>query len=131
MDFVELKKVVHAVLDRMDHQWLNDLPPFDQLNPSAENMAKYIYDEVTRGSNDRRRRAGGVDAPLGNRHRQRDLPAVGRRCRRSVPKSYGRNRPRSWREFAHFSGRSSSAKIADTGQTGTHAPQSMHSTGSM
>ena len=32
---------------------------------------------------------------------------------------------------AHFSGRSSAAKIADTGHTGTHAPQSMHSTGSM
>ena len=47
VDFVELKKVVHAVLDRMDHQWLNDLPPFDALNPSAENMAKYIYDEVS------------------------------------------------------------------------------------
>jgi hypothetical protein len=31
----------------------------------------------------------------------------------------------------HFSGRSSSAKIADTGHTGTQAPQSMHSTGSM
>src|SRR6202049_5015270 len=31
----------------------------------------------------------------------------------------------------HLSGRSSSAKIADTGQTGTQAPQSMHSTGSM
>src|SRR6266852_4202048 len=29
----------------------------------------------------------------------------------------------------HFSGRSSSAKIAVTGQTGTHAPQSMHSVG--
>ena len=49
VDFVELKKVVHAVLDRMDHQWLNDLPPFDVLNPSAENMAKYIYDEVSEG----------------------------------------------------------------------------------
>jgi len=47
VDFVELKKVVHAVLDRMDHQWLNDFPPFDVLNPSAENMAKYIYDEVS------------------------------------------------------------------------------------
>jgi 6-pyruvoyltetrahydropterin/6-carboxytetrahydropterin synthase len=47
VDFVELKRVVHAVLDRMDHQWLNDLPPFDTLNPSAENMAKYIYDEVS------------------------------------------------------------------------------------
>src|SRR5215831_6155597 len=31
----------------------------------------------------------------------------------------------------HFSGRSSSAKIAETGQTGTQAPQPMHSTGSM
>jgi 6-pyruvoyltetrahydropterin/6-carboxytetrahydropterin synthase len=49
VDFVELKKVVHAVLDRMDHQWLNDFPPFDVLNPSAENMAKYIYEQVTGG----------------------------------------------------------------------------------
>ena len=49
VDFVELKKVVHAVLDRMDHQWLNEFPPFDVLNPSAENMAKYIYDEVCAG----------------------------------------------------------------------------------
>ena len=49
VDFVELKKVVHAVLDRMDHQWLNDFPPFDVLNPSAENMAKYIYDQVSEG----------------------------------------------------------------------------------
>ncbi len=49
VDFVELKRVVHSVLDRMDHQWLNDFPPFDVLNPSAENMAKYIYDEVTAG----------------------------------------------------------------------------------
>jgi 6-pyruvoyltetrahydropterin/6-carboxytetrahydropterin synthase len=49
VDFVELKRVVHSVLDRMDHQWLNDFPPFDVLNPSAENMAKYIYDEVSSG----------------------------------------------------------------------------------
>jgi 6-pyruvoyltetrahydropterin/6-carboxytetrahydropterin synthase len=47
VDFVELKRVVHSVLDRMDHQWLNEFPPFDILNPSAENMAKYIYDEVS------------------------------------------------------------------------------------
>jgi 6-pyruvoyltetrahydropterin/6-carboxytetrahydropterin synthase len=41
--------VVHCVLDLMDHQWLNDFPPFDVLNPSAENMAKYIHDEVKQG----------------------------------------------------------------------------------
>jgi 6-pyruvoyltetrahydropterin/6-carboxytetrahydropterin synthase len=49
VDFVELKRVVHSVLDRMDHQWLNEFPPFDVLNPSAENMAKFIYDEVSSG----------------------------------------------------------------------------------
>jgi 6-pyruvoyltetrahydropterin/6-carboxytetrahydropterin synthase len=47
--FVELKKVVHAVLDRMDHQWLNDFPPFDKINPSAENMARYIHEEISAG----------------------------------------------------------------------------------
>jgi 6-pyruvoyltetrahydropterin/6-carboxytetrahydropterin synthase len=47
VDFVELKRTVHSVLDRLDHQWLNDYPPFDVLNPSAENMARYIYEQVT------------------------------------------------------------------------------------
>jgi 6-pyruvoyltetrahydropterin/6-carboxytetrahydropterin synthase len=32
----------------MDHQWLNEFPPFDAINPSAENMARYIYEEVHR-----------------------------------------------------------------------------------
>jgi 6-pyruvoyltetrahydropterin/6-carboxytetrahydropterin synthase len=49
VDFVELKRVVHGVLDRMDHQWLNEFPPFDVLNPSAENMARYIYEQVSEG----------------------------------------------------------------------------------
>jgi 6-pyruvoyltetrahydropterin/6-carboxytetrahydropterin synthase len=47
VDFVELKRVVHSVLDRLDHQWLNDLPPFDSLNPSAENIVKYIFEQVS------------------------------------------------------------------------------------
>ena len=33
VDFVELKKAVQSVINRMDHQWLNDFPPFDSLNP--------------------------------------------------------------------------------------------------
>jgi 6-pyruvoyltetrahydropterin/6-carboxytetrahydropterin synthase len=49
VDFVELKRVVHGVLDRLDHQWLNEFPPFDVLNPSAENMARYIYEQVSEG----------------------------------------------------------------------------------
>jgi 6-pyruvoyltetrahydropterin/6-carboxytetrahydropterin synthase len=34
------------VIDRLDHQMINDLEPFTQLNPSAENLAKYFYDET-------------------------------------------------------------------------------------
>ena len=49
VDFVELKRVVHSVLDRLDHQWLNEFPPFDVLNPSAENIARYIYEQVLEG----------------------------------------------------------------------------------
>ncbi len=48
VDFVTLKKALQTVIDRLDHQWLNDFPPFDVLNPSAENIAKYIYEEVNR-----------------------------------------------------------------------------------
>ena len=51
IDFVTLKKTLQTVIDHLDHQWLNDFPPFDVLNPSAENIAKYIYDEVNKGLN--------------------------------------------------------------------------------
>ena len=48
VDFVELKKQMRAVADRLDHQFINDLEPFTVLNPSAENLAKYFHDELTR-----------------------------------------------------------------------------------
>jgi 6-pyruvoyltetrahydropterin/6-carboxytetrahydropterin synthase len=47
VDFVELKKRMRAVADRLDHQFINDLEPFTELNPSAENLAKYFYDELS------------------------------------------------------------------------------------
>jgi 6-pyruvoyltetrahydropterin/6-carboxytetrahydropterin synthase len=44
MDFVELRGAIKALVERLDHRFLNDLSPFDQLNPSAENLAKYFAD---------------------------------------------------------------------------------------
>ncbi|MGD0360312.1 MAG: 6-carboxytetrahydropterin synthase QueD [Bryobacteraceae bacterium] len=49
VDFVVVKKLMQTVVDRLDHQYLNDLAPFDVLNPSAENMAKYFYDQICGG----------------------------------------------------------------------------------
>jgi 6-pyruvoyltetrahydropterin/6-carboxytetrahydropterin synthase len=47
VDFVELKRVVREIIAYLDHQFINDLEPFTRINPSAENMAKYFYDEVS------------------------------------------------------------------------------------
>ena len=46
VDFVELKGRMRAIIERLDHKFLNETPPFDVLNPSAENLAKYFYDEM-------------------------------------------------------------------------------------
>ena len=49
VDFVVVKKLMQVVVDRLDHQFLNDLEPFSVANPSAENLAKYFYDEISGG----------------------------------------------------------------------------------
>ncbi len=46
LDFKLLKQVMRPIIDRIDHLMLNDLEPFTVLNPSAENLAKYFYDET-------------------------------------------------------------------------------------
>ena len=47
-DFVHLKQVIQSVIRSLDHKYLNELSPFDVLNPSAENIAKYIYDQTAK-----------------------------------------------------------------------------------
>ena len=46
IDFREIKKQTKLVIKRLDHQYLNEIKPFDVLNPTAENIAKYFFDEV-------------------------------------------------------------------------------------
>ena len=47
-DFVDVKKALRGVADYLDHENLNELVPFTELEPSAENQARYIYDEMKR-----------------------------------------------------------------------------------
>ena len=47
-DCTQLKHVMREIIGGLDHQFMNDLEAFRTVNPSAENMAKYFYDEVTR-----------------------------------------------------------------------------------
>ncbi len=48
LDFKDLKVVMKPVVDYLDHQMMNDIPPFNEVNPSAENLAKYFYDECNK-----------------------------------------------------------------------------------
>jgi 6-pyruvoyltetrahydropterin/6-carboxytetrahydropterin synthase len=43
MDFTGLKTSLDQLLESYDHRCLNDLPPYDRVNPSAENLARNIY----------------------------------------------------------------------------------------
>ncbi len=45
-DFTELKAKLRAILERFDHSCLNDVMPFDKINPSSENIAATIYGEM-------------------------------------------------------------------------------------
>jgi 6-pyruvoyltetrahydropterin/6-carboxytetrahydropterin synthase len=47
-DFARLKQVIQSVIHSLDHKYLNELPPFDKLNPSAENLARHICEEASR-----------------------------------------------------------------------------------
>ena len=46
LDFKLLKQVMRPVIDRIDHQMLNELEPFTTVNPSAENIARFFYQET-------------------------------------------------------------------------------------
>lgn len=45
-DFKRLKEDLGAVLERYDHAYLNEVPPFDVLNTTAENLAKVVFEEL-------------------------------------------------------------------------------------
>lgn len=45
-DFKTLKDDLAAVLEPLDHAYLNDVPPFDAVNPTAENLSRHIFEEL-------------------------------------------------------------------------------------
>src|SRR5580658_4237539 len=48
VDFLDVKSAMQAIIDRLDHVFLNDVAPFDVKNPSAENIAEYFFTEMRR-----------------------------------------------------------------------------------
>jgi 6-pyruvoyltetrahydropterin/6-carboxytetrahydropterin synthase len=59
-DFGEIKAVTHEVLNGLDHQYLNELAPFLQDNPSSEHIARYLFNKLEGRLNDDRVRVSRV-----------------------------------------------------------------------
>ena len=51
-DFTDAKSHLRAITDELDHRNLNEFAPFVEVEPSAENQARYIYDELKRRMGD-------------------------------------------------------------------------------
>ncbi len=49
VDFLDVKASMQNVIATLDHRFLNEIPPFDVLNPSAENIAEYFYLQMSSG----------------------------------------------------------------------------------
>ena len=47
-DFTEAKRHLRSIADGLDHENINDLPPFTEIEPSAENQARWIFQEMQR-----------------------------------------------------------------------------------
>ena len=47
VDFKEIRKATNLVVDELDHEFLNNLEPFSEDNPTAENIARYIFTKLS------------------------------------------------------------------------------------
>ena len=46
VDFLELKTILRETVAELDHKYLNEVPPFDQVNPTSENIARWIFSVI-------------------------------------------------------------------------------------
>ncbi len=54
IDFKAIRKATRLVTDELDHHFLNEVTPFDTINPTAENIAAYIFNGVAERLNNAR-----------------------------------------------------------------------------
>jgi len=47
VDFVSAKRKLEVLAKKLDYGCINDVPPFTELNPSAENIAEWFHRELT------------------------------------------------------------------------------------
>ena len=62
IDFKDIKRAANQVLERLDHRFLNDIPAFESTNPSSENIARHLFESLSKEINGDRVRVSKVPA---------------------------------------------------------------------
>ncbi|MDO3379999.1 6-carboxytetrahydropterin synthase QueD [Geoalkalibacter halelectricus] len=47
IDFKVLKRETNRILDLLDHKYLNEIKPFDEISPSSENISRFIFEKLS------------------------------------------------------------------------------------
>ncbi|MCB1152687.1 MAG: 6-carboxytetrahydropterin synthase [Deltaproteobacteria bacterium] len=61
LDFVDFKKTLWDELEKLDHKYLNEIPPFDTVNPTSERLALYLFEQMSGRLDDDRLQVVRVD----------------------------------------------------------------------
>lgn len=61
MDFKTIKASTRELCAQLDHRYLNDIPPFDEINPTAENLAAFFYRGLSKKLNNERVRVSAIN----------------------------------------------------------------------
>lgn len=48
IDYVHVEKAIRGLASRFDHKYINEVPPFDKINPTSENIAKWFFEELNK-----------------------------------------------------------------------------------
>lgn len=51
IDFKEIKNRTEVLMELLDHKFLNELAPFVEVNPSSENISKYLFKSLSKEMN--------------------------------------------------------------------------------
>lgn len=51
IDFADLKRILREQLDQLEHVFLNEIFPFTEINPSSENIARWLYNNLSKKIN--------------------------------------------------------------------------------
>lgn len=46
VDFLDVERELQKITEKLDHKMLNEIPPFDRINPTVENLARYIFESL-------------------------------------------------------------------------------------